>query len=97
MGIGLQGSSNASVRAVFSGVVSTVAKIPGMGNVVMIKHGNYYTVYAKLKNIQVKSGQTVQAKQTIGVVDTNSEGIAELEFQIWKGKDKLDPEPWLAH
>lgn len=97
MGIGLQGSSNASVRAVFSGVVSTVAKIPGMGNVVMIKHGEYYTVYAKLKNVQVKSGQSVQAKQTIGVIDTNAEGIAELEFQIWKGKDKLNPEPWLAH
>lgn len=97
MGIGLQGSDNASVRAVFSGVVSTVAKIPGMGNVVMIKHGDYYTVYAKLKNVQVKSGQTVQAKQTIGIIDTNAEGIAELEFQIWKGKDKLNPEPWLAH
>ncbi len=97
MGIGLQGSNNASVRTVFSGVVSTVAKIPGMGNVVMIKHGDYYTVYAKLKSVQVKSGQTVQAKQTIGIIDTNSEGISELEFQIWKGKDKLNPEPWLAH
>lgn len=95
MGIGLQTSANSPVKSVFNGSITTVAKIPGMGIIIMIKHGEYFTVYAKLKTASVKTGETITTGQEIGTVDTSVDGISEVEFQIWKGKEKLDPEPWL--
>ena len=66
-----------------------------MGIIIMIKHGEYFTVYAKLKTASVKTGENITTGQEIGTVDTSVDGISEVEFQIWKGKEKLDPEPWL--
>lgn len=95
MGLGLQTQKGSKVKSVFEGKVTTVATIPGMHKVVMIQHGEYFTVYARLKNTTVKTGDTVLAKDVIGEVYTNTEGETELEFQIWKGKNRLDPSKWL--
>ncbi|MCP4520506.1 MAG: peptidoglycan DD-metalloendopeptidase family protein [Cytophagales bacterium] len=95
MGVGLQTQKNAKAYSVFEGKVTTVASIPGMHKVVMVQHGEYFTVYAKLKTTNVKVGQTILANHVIGTVFTSNDGETELEFQIWKGKNRLNPEKWL--
>ncbi len=95
-GIGIQTEKNTEVKAVFDGVVSQISTIAGLNNVVLIKHGNYFTVYARLRTINVQKGQKVRANDTIGEVFTNKDGISELEFQVYKGRTKLNPENWLA-
>jgi septal ring factor EnvC (AmiA/AmiB activator) len=95
LGVDIQTNRNERVRSVFEGIVTAVAEVPGMNNVVMIQHGTYYTFYAKLKSVSVKSGQKVKAKEAIGEVYTNDDEISELQFQIWKGNEKQDPESWL--
>ncbi|UXP33183.1 peptidoglycan DD-metalloendopeptidase family protein [Reichenbachiella agarivorans] len=94
-GVDIQTQKDASVNAVFTGTVATTAFVPGMNSVVIIQHGDYYTLYAKLKTVNVKKGQVVNAKQNIGTVFTNKDGISELQFQVWKNNVKLDPEKWL--
>lgn len=94
-GVDIQTKKDASVNTVFSGTVATTAFVPGMNSVVIIQHGDYYTLYAKLKTVNVKKGQTVSAKQSIGTVYTDKDGISELQFQVWKNNVKLDPEKWL--
>lgn len=95
-GLGLQCQKGSNVKTVFDGTVTTVATIPGLNKVVMVKHGNYFTVYAKMKNVTVKTGDKITAKTVIGIVDTANDGETELEFQIWNGKEKLNPKSWLA-
>ena len=96
-GIDIQTSENQDVFAVFEGIVKAVAVVPGeMRYVVLIQHGDYFTVYAKLKEISVKKGQVVLANEKIGVVNTDKFGKSEVQFQIWKNNQKLNPENWLA-
>lgn len=94
-GIDIRTQPNANVRAVFDGVVSKITTIPGYGNTLIIKHGEYFTLYSRLKSISVSAGQTVKAKSIIGQVATNAEGVAEVHFQTWKGLQILDPATWI--
>ena len=95
MGIGLQTEKEAAVRSVFNGKVTTVVKIPGMNYVVMVKHGTYFTVYARLKKVYVTAGQEINVKDAIGLVSTDPGGKSEMEFQVWKGSVKQNPIYWL--
>jgi len=96
-GIDIQTNENEEVHAVFEGLVKAVAVVPGeMRYVVLIQHGEYFTVYAKLKEVSVSKGNVVRANQKIGIVNTDSKGTSELQFQIWKNNQKLNPENWLA-
>jgi septal ring factor EnvC (AmiA/AmiB activator) len=95
-GVDIQTSQGATARAIFEGKVLTVASVPGMNNIVMVQHGEYFTVYAKLKTVNVKPGQNVKFKDAIGTVYTNSDGTTELQFQIWKNSSNMDPEGWIA-
>ncbi|WP_247232368.1 murein hydrolase activator EnvC [Telluribacter sp. SYSU D00476] len=95
LGIDIQTSSGESVRAVYDGVVLDVTDMPGMGNVVAIQHGDYMTVYAKMQNVSVRTGQKVKAREPIGTVASDSDGTSELQFQIWKNTTRLNPELWL--
>ncbi|MEY2705939.1 MAG: hypothetical protein RL407_2001 [Bacteroidota bacterium] len=94
-GVDIRTQPNASVRAVFDGVVSKITTIPGYGNTLIIKHGEYFTMYSRLKSISVSAGQTVKAKAIIGQVATNAEGVAEVHFQTWKGLQIMDPATWI--
>ena len=95
-GVDIQTSRGESVRAVFDGKVSAVASIKGMpGVVVIIQHGEYRTVYANLKNATVKSGDAVKAKDPIGTVYTDKDGLSEVQFQVWKGSERMNPQSWL--
>jgi len=95
LGVDIQTNEGEEIRCVFDGKISAVANVPGMGMVVMIQHGNYYTVYAKLGKVAVSTGQRVKARQSIGQVSEDQEDASLLQFQIWRGSEKLDPENWL--
>ncbi len=86
------------VRSIFKGVVSRVFTIPGQNYTVIIKHGEYYTLYHNLVNVLVKPGQNVNTKEVIGTVFTD-ENTKEtiLHFQVWKETERKDPEIWLAN
>jgi murein hydrolase activator len=96
LGVGIQTLKGEQVRAVFSGKVISVTEIPGMNKIVMIQHGEFFTVYARLKKVYVKKDQEVTAKEIIGEVYTNKEEVSQVEFQIWQGNNHLDPELWLS-
>jgi murein hydrolase activator len=95
-GIDIQTQPNANVRTVFDGEVTKIFTVPGYGGTVVIKHGEYYTMYSKLKVVSVKTGESVKAKQTLGQVYTNKEGVAEVHFQTWKGLTPMNPSTWLS-
>jgi len=95
-GINIRTQPNSNVRTVFDGTVAKVASMPGYGETVLIKHGEYYTLYTKLQSTSVKVGQVVKARDVIGRVATNSDGEAEIHFQTWKGLQKMDPASWIS-
>ncbi|MFL0684443.1 MAG: murein hydrolase activator EnvC family protein [Algoriphagus aquaeductus] len=95
-GIDIRTQPNSNVRAVFDGVVTKITTIPGYGNTLIIKHGEYFTMYSRLKSISVKAGQNVKAKEVIGQVATNAEGVSEVHFQTWKGLQIMDPSTWIT-
>ena len=96
-GIDIEASQGAQARAVFDGKVSAIFQQPGYNNIVMVRHGNYLTIYAGLANIYVKTGDTLKMGQAIGVVftDKDDENRALLHFEIRKEREKLNPELWL--
>jgi septal ring factor EnvC (AmiA/AmiB activator) len=94
-GVDIQTQSDENIAVVFDGEVRIKAFVPGQNNVVIVKHGNYYTVYSKLKSVEVKQGQVLRAGDLIGKVHTNNAGISQLHFEVWRDKKKLDPERWL--
>jgi septal ring factor EnvC (AmiA/AmiB activator) len=96
-GITLKAEAGAPVRACFRGEVTAVVNIPGMQKTVIIRHGQYLTVYAHLDQTQVIKGQKIQTGQTIGRLHVRQEdGQSYLQFQLWKGTAKVNPLPWLA-
>lgn len=95
-GIDIQGKPGAQARAIFDGKVAAVFQLNGLFNV-LIRHGNYISVYCNLSSASVKSGDTVKTKQSIGQVfsDGSDNGRTVLHFQLRREKEKLNPEPWL--
>jgi len=96
-GVNIQTQENEKVKSIFEGEVRRVAFIQGLGSTVIIKHGEYLTVYAGLKEVFVRSGQKVTTNQEIGKVLSNNEGVSELRFQIFKNTTALDPSSWLKN
>ncbi|MCC3154450.1 murein hydrolase activator EnvC family protein, partial [Hymenobacter sp. BT770] len=96
-GIDIQTGAGEAVRACFDGKVLTIANIAGMNTIVMIQHGDFFTVYAKLRSVNVHEGQRVSAREVIGTVATDGEGTSEVQFQVWHNSANLNPESWLGH
>lgn len=95
-GIELSTSTGASVYCVFNGTVSRVFTCPNGTKGIIIRHGEYMTVYANLSSVNVKEGAKVMTKQTIGTVYTApGASTGELSFQIWKGTTAQNPRIWL--
>ncbi len=94
-GIDIRTPENAIARCVHKGTVTAIITIPGMGKAVLVSHGEYYTVYSKLRDIQVSQGQELALKQAIGTVAEGEEGASEIHFEIWYNQDKQNPETWL--
>ncbi|MGL4293397.1 MAG: murein hydrolase activator EnvC family protein [Bacteroidales bacterium] len=97
-GIDIQTKPGGEARAVFDGVVSRVFIVPGYNSSVIIRHGNYLTVYSNLREVYVKAGDNIKTKQLIGKIFTDNENgdLTKMQFQLWKETTKLNPEPWLA-
>lgn len=97
-GINIATEAGAKVRAVFNGEVSRVFGITGGNTAVIIRHGKYLTVYSNLREVTVKKGDKVTAKQDIGTVFTDHEdgNKSILKFQIWRENQKLNPEEWIV-
>lgn len=95
-GIDIQGKPGAQARAIFDGKVAAVFQLNGLFNI-LIRHGNYISVYCNLSSASVKSGDTVSTKQSIGQIfsDGADNGRTVLHFQLRREKEKLNPEPWL--
>ena len=90
-GINILGGAGAAARSIFEGEVSAVFNVGGsMG--VLVRHGQYISVYCNLKSVSVSRGQKVSARQTLGTVGTDN----ILQFQLRRERDKLNPEVWLA-
>jgi len=96
-GINLRTTQGAEVKAVFRGEVTAVVNIPGMQKAVIVRHGQYLTVYAQLENVRVEKGNKVETGQVLGTAHFDeTENQAEMQLQVWKGTTKIDPQPWLA-
>lgn len=96
-GIDIKTSPGANVRAVFSGEVRQVVNIGGQ-YAVLIRHGEYFTVYSNLKSVSVSKGQKVSIKQSIGTVITDPvDGTTQLHFEVRRVSTPQNPEGWLAN
>ena len=96
-GVDISTAQGVKARSVFAGEVSRVFMVTGGNMAVIIRHGKYLTVYSNLVNVQVKSGDKVSIKQTIGTIGTDGDDDKTvLKFQIWKENVKMDPEDWIA-
>ena len=96
-GVDISTAQGVKARSGFAGEVSRVFMVTGGNMAVIIRHGKYLTVYSNLVNVQVKSGDKVSIKQTIGTIGTDGDDEKTvLKFQIWKENEKLNPEDWIA-
>jgi septal ring factor EnvC (AmiA/AmiB activator) len=96
-GIDILTDESAVAQAIFSGEVTRVISIPNYNYVIMIRHGEYLSVYSNLAEVYVQNGQTITTKQELGIVHTDKkEAKTELHFELWKGKTLLNPTIWLA-
>lgn len=93
-GFDLAVSKGEEAKAVFDGVVRQVMVLPGYNQCVMIDHGDYFTLYCKLRNVRVKADDKVKTGDILGTVDTIN-GQTQLHFELWKGKTPHNPENWL--
>lgn len=85
-------------RAVFDGEVTGIAISPTGGKLVIIRHGEYLSVYSNIGEVAVKTGQKVAVKQVIGtVMYDEDEDKSSMNLQIWKGQKTMDPSAWLSN
>ena len=96
-GIDITASKGSSAKAVFDGTVSAIINIPGANRAIIVRHGEYLSVYSNLDDTFVSMGDKVIARQSIGRVHTDDEeGRSIINLQIWKGEIRLDPTDWLV-
>lgn len=96
-GIDISTVEDAEVYSVFEGIVRQVLTVPGSNNVVLLRHGNYLTVYSNLSQVYVRAGDRVDIKQLIGrVFNDSDENKSILHLEIWEENNKLDPMLWLS-
>lgn len=93
-GIDIKGQAGANARAIFDGEVSAIFQYNGLTNV-LVRHGNYISVYCNLQSVQVQKGSKIHTRDIIGKIHTNAEGNTILHFQLRKETAKLNPEVWI--
>ncbi len=95
-GIDISTSDGAYVRSAFDGEVTRVIAILGANYTVIIKHGDYRTVYQNLIDVRVKAGDVVKTKEILGKVYTNEDNLSKVHFEVWKNTEPVNPEVWLS-
>ena len=95
-GVDIKADKDKNVRSVGEGVVAAIDWLPGYGNVIIVSHKNdYRTVYGHVSEIFVSEGDKIKSGSVLALVDEGIDGYV-LHFEIWKGRDKQNPETWLA-
>lgn len=97
-GIDIEVAPGTDARAIFDGHVSAIFRLPGYANIVMVRHGEYISLYANLASVYVAKGQTVKAGQAIGRILTGSEedgGATTFHFELRRERAKLNPLDWV--
>ncbi len=96
-GVGISTTKGSLARSIFDGTVTNILPLSGNNSAIMIKHGEYITVYVNIKEVMVNVGQKVKSKQEIGVIYTNpDDNRTTLELQIWKGTTLQNPIYWIT-
>ncbi|MDP4291967.1 MAG: M23 family metallopeptidase, partial [Bacteroidota bacterium] len=96
-GVNIETSQGANAKAIFDGVVSGIISIPNLNNVVIIRHGEFLSVYSNLKNVSIVKGERVKTLQPIGTIQTDPvTNKTKIHFEIWKGKVLLNPIGWIV-
>ena len=93
-GIDIAVAKGSEIKSVFDGVVTQIITMPGYNQCVLVQHGNYFTLYCKMKSVSVKVGDKVKTGQKVGTIDTIN-GQTQLHFEVWKSGDPQNPEKWL--
>lgn len=93
-GIDIAVAKGSEIKSVFDGVVTQIITMPGYNQCVLVQHGNYFTLYCKMKSVSVKVGDKVKTGQKVGTIDTIN-GQTQLHFEVWKSSDPQNPEKWL--
>ncbi len=95
-GVDIRTQSNAPVRAIYEGVIKKIVSIPGANVAVIVRHGDFLSVYSNLSKVSVKVDQHVETEQKIGEAFTDSEeGRGMMNLQIWKESDIQNPKDWI--
>ena len=95
-GIDISTSAGTLVRSIFDGEVRAIGNIPGSGQYILLRHGEFLTIYSNLKDVYIKVGDKVKTKQNMAsIVYDEEESKTVLHVEVWKGKTKMDPEEWL--
>jgi len=95
-GIEILSKPNTEVKAVYKGAVKAIFPIPGLEKVVLMSHGEYYTVYARLAKVTVKIGESIETGKVIGTLAVHQDsGEGRLHFEVWKQRLFQNPLPWL--
>ena len=88
--------SGSSARAVFAGVVTSVIIISPVNKLVMLQHGDFFTIYQNLSSVNVSKGDNVSIRQSLGKIKTNGDGKTILKFAITQNTTYTNPRSWLA-
>lgn len=83
-------------RCIYPGIVTTITVIGGAKTVV-VKHGEYFSIYSNLENVFVKKNQQIAAGTVVGAIGTDFDGNYALDFQIWNGTNPVDPLGWVSY
>lgn len=93
-GVEICANKGSQARSVFGGEVTSIAVSPTGGKLIIIRHGEYLSVYMNIGEVFVKQGQKVTIKQVIGTIQ-DEDGKTSMNLQIWKGQKTMDPKGWL--
>ncbi|GJM33150.1 MAG: peptidase M23 [Saprospiraceae bacterium] len=91
-GVDIRTNAGSKVFAIFAGKVAGTQYVPGYQNMVIVQHGQYYTVYSNLEELFVKRGDQLDIRQAVGTVGTDK---PELHFEVWREKQRLNPVHWI--
>jgi septal ring factor EnvC (AmiA/AmiB activator) len=96
-GVDITSAPGTEVRAVFEGEVTKVFAILGANYTVLIRHGEFLSVYQNLVNVRVKTGDKVLTKERLGEAYTDeNENVASIHFEVWQERNILNPEEWIS-
>lgn len=93
-GVEICANKGSQARTVFEGEVTSIAISPTGGKLIIIRHGEYLSVYSNIGEVFVKQGDKVAIKQNIGTI-LDEDGKTSMNLQIWKGQRTMDPSGWL--